>query len=105
MTENVLRKMDLSITAENVITCGFLERGKIPIVAKNDEQSLQYARRIIGKEAQDCRIIRIKNTLRLNELLISDSILEEADKNPTIKITNQEYPLIDEQGNFPQFIK
>lgn len=104
VTRNVLEKVDFSVTAENVITCGFLERGKIPIVAEDDKQALEYAFRIIGKEHSLLKIVRIHNTLRLDELLVSECVLDDIKNNKNIEITNEKYPLINEIGGIPPFV-
>jgi len=86
ITKKLFEKIDFQATYENVITSTFTERGKMPIVADTDQQAVQYAVRTSGPVApEDLRIIRIRNTLRLDEMAVSQSIWEEIRENPNIE--------------------
>lgn len=84
ITQRLFDKIDLKATYENVITSTFLERGKIPVIAKDDKKALEFAIRTCGPiDMDDLKIIRIKNTLKLDELYVSkavESLFKENDK-------------------------
>lgn len=97
ITQKMYDKINFEITNKNISTSSFLERGKIPFVAKNDVEALQLGLRncgnmFPGKE----RIIRIKDTLHLNELYVSDAVLQELSNNPQIEHINKNVPMFDE---------
>lgn len=96
ITQKVYDKINFEITNKNISTSSFLERGKIPFVAKNDTEALHLALRncgnmLPGKE----RIIRIKDTLHLNELYVSDAVLEELSNNSQIEHIKKNVPIFD----------
>jgi hypothetical protein len=78
ITRKLYDKIDFAATYENVLTAAFLERGKIPVVTDNARQGFDILCRIAGplvtgKE----RVIRIRDTLHLEELFVSAAIYEE----------------------------
>ena len=84
ITEKFYRKIDFPSTYENIVTSTFLERGKMPLVAKNDRQALQWAIRASQSvDLEKTRLIRIKDTLSLAHMYVSPSVFSEikADKN------------------------
>jgi hypothetical protein len=71
-------KIDAGATTENVVTSTFLERAKIPVVAQTDRQAIEIALRCSCVPAgREPRMIRIVNTLRLEELYVSRPVLQE----------------------------
>ncbi len=88
ITENFYRKIDFPSTYENILTSTFLERGKLPLIAKNDRQALEWAlraSRIIDPE--EIRLIRIKDTLSLNQMYVSSRVLSEIKECNSIEVT------------------
>jgi hypothetical protein len=77
-TRRLVSKIDFQATYENVLTTGFLERGKLPIIAETDREALDIAFRADGMPHPSlARIVRIQNTLRLSELHVSRTALED----------------------------
>jgi hypothetical protein len=90
ITRKLYNKINFETTYINVSTSSFLERGKIPYIAENDAEALQLALRNCGIiEPGKERIIRIKDTLHLSELYVSDVLLEELRDNPRIEQIGQ----------------
>ena len=78
ITRRLYDKIDFKATYENVITSTFLERGKVPVVAESDREALEIALRTCGPvDPLNARIIRIRDTLHLDEMHVSGSVLEE----------------------------
>jgi len=85
ITKKFHSKIDFESTYENVVTSTFSERGKIPIIANDDEQALEFALRLsLAHSTTKVRCIRIKNTLCLGVMLVSKSILEEIKEKKNI---------------------
>ena len=90
ITKRLFEKIDLKVTYENVLTSNFLQRGNIPIIADTDKQAVEYALRTCGPiEPAKARIIRIKNTLKLDEIYVSESVLDEIKHNSNIRILGE----------------
>jgi hypothetical protein len=102
--KKVFDQIDFAATYQNIVTSTFLERGKIPIVADNNRTAMEYALRTCGPiEPEDARIIRIKNTLRLQEMYVSRPVLNEIQSNQNIEITNEFVDLLDDMGELKIF--
>lgn len=90
---------------ENVITSTFLSRAAIPIVLENDREAIAAASRANwGVEPEQMRFIRIPNTLHLEYLYVSETLLPEiADLKHVEVIGEPEEMVFDENGYFPKW--
>ncbi len=78
ITQSLFDKIDFKAMYANVITTTFLERGKTPIVADNLEHAFAIALRTVeGRPPNQLRVIRIKNTLHLEEMMVSPLLYQE----------------------------
>jgi hypothetical protein len=103
-TRKLYDKVDFSATYENVITSTFLERGKMPIVAENDRRAVEISLRTCGPiEPEDAKIIRIKNTLHLGEMYVSEAVLREIKWKPNIKIVGEPADMLDSDNQLCSF--
>lgn len=101
MTRRAFEKINWQATYENLYTSSFLYRGRTPIVVSNDREALWFAMRGANiLEAAAARMIRVQDTLHLNELLISPAVLKEIEGRPDIEVLEQVEELFDEQGNY-----
>jgi hypothetical protein len=97
-------KIDFQVTYKNIATSSFLERGKIPFIAENDVDALELALRNCGHSGPgEERIIRIKDTLHLDELYVSRAILDELSVNPQIEVIEKDIPVFDDKFLFRAF--
>jgi hypothetical protein len=96
-------KIDFRSMLENAYTSSFLSRAKVPIVAESDEQAVDIALRSIGAGARGQeRIMRIRDTLHLEEIYISEELIEELRSKTTIEITGRSLVLVNPRGNCPE---
>ena len=81
MSRKLFDKIDFPITTKNIFTSGFLQRGKMPMVFESDEETIQAALfdafRADPSQAVDARVVRIKNTLALEKLWVSENVRAE----------------------------
>lgn len=78
ITRKLHNRIDFGATYENTITTTFLERAKIPIVCKTEEEAFQIALKTIWNlPGTEPRMMIIRNTLKLDELYVSENIWEE----------------------------
>jgi hypothetical protein len=79
-------KIDLKTTYTNTITTTFLGRAKIPMICDTEEEAFQIARKTCWiLPGTQPRVIMIRNTLKLDELYVSEPIWEEIKDRPTIQ--------------------
>jgi hypothetical protein len=77
-TERVLDAIDREITQINCITGNHPTGGMIPLVYPNDRIAVTQALNTIGlTEPEEARVIQIRDTLHLAEMLISEAYLRE----------------------------
>jgi hypothetical protein len=77
-TRRFFDRVDLAVTNTNVATSGFMERARLPMIAETDAQAVEWALRGCGpiQPGQE-RIIRIRDTLHLDEMYVSRAVFEE----------------------------
>jgi hypothetical protein len=104
ITRRLFDKIDFATTYKNIATSSFLERAKIPFVVENDVDALELALRNSGHpdDGQE-RIIRIQDTLHMEEIYVSDVILSDIEQNPQIEMLKQNVELFDHRMRFSSF--
>ncbi len=95
-TRRLADKIDWDATYMNGITSGFYEHFMLPIVAPTDMQAYEWGIRATHDPYQPKKIVRIKDTLHVSELYVSDAALAEVKDRVEIISTPQR--LFDEQG-------
>jgi hypothetical protein len=87
ITRKVFDQMDFESTYANDIALGCLDDCKIPVIAADEGEAIRIGIRVLrGCDPDNLRIIRIKDTLHLGEIQISEALLETARQNPRITI-------------------
>jgi hypothetical protein len=104
ITRRLYDKIDAGPTYANVITSSFLQRGKIPVVADTDRDAYDIARRSCGviPEGRE-RILRIRDTLHLEDIYVSAAVLDELRGVPSIDVVEREALLFDDAGSLMPF--
>ena len=94
-------QLDLLNSYPNVITSTLLEPLYIPLIMDNDKETLQLCIRTCNEiDKENPRVIRIKNSLHIEHIMISEAMLEEARANPNIIIEGEpEYMEFNCEGN------
>ncbi len=81
-TMKLFNQMDVSATYANVITSMNLDGAAIPIVMNNDNEAINLAVKTVVRTApENCKIIRIRNTLSLGEIFVSENLLDTVQSN------------------------
>lgn len=76
-TKKLVGAIDYKSTYANVIATTFVERAKIPVIAEDEDEAVALAIQTCGAEdASSARVVRIKNTLQLEEIEVSQSVLD-----------------------------
>ena len=103
-TRRMFEKLDFAATYPNPLTSRVVKSARIPMVMENDRQAILTAIKTACNIDQDnVRMVRIKNTLHLEDIQISTALLEEARRHPQIEILAEPVPLIfDAEGYLKQ---
>jgi hypothetical protein len=104
ITQKLFDKIDTAAMYENTVTSSFLERGKIPIVAADDATAYAYARRSCGVIPDGLeRIVRIRDTLHLGDVYVSDAILADLTGRSDIEVSAGPCAVFSESGTLNPF--
>ena len=104
ITRRLHDKIDFQSTYENSITSSFLDRCKIPLVAETDADALAVALRSAGcRTLRDSRIVRIRSTLELSEVLVSEALRSEIEGSDRAVIGSEPLPLLLPDGSLGPF--
>jgi len=86
-TRRAFEKMSFTKTYPNLLTARTVIGGRIPIIMDNDYDALRAGIKTAPDvDYSKLRIVRIKNTLNLYDMEISEALYEEAKRNPLITI-------------------
>jgi hypothetical protein len=89
-TKRVFDKFDFEQTYPNSLTSTVPVSVKIPMVLKNDKLAVKAAIKTCNiDDFRDVRLARIKNTLCMELIEISENLLEEAKRNPMVEILGE----------------
>jgi hypothetical protein len=101
MVRRAFEKIDFQATNANIYTSSFLARGRIPMLAENDQQALSYALRGSGVlDPSRARVIRIHDTLHLAEMLASHAVVADLKGQAHIEVLNPVQQLFDGEGTY-----
>jgi len=101
ITKKLYNKIDFKATYTNSITSGFLYKSRIPMVFPTEEEAFKICLSVLGNLSRiKARIIIIKNTLKLDEMYVSEPIWEEIKGRDNILSSgNWEELKFDNEGN------
>lgn len=100
VTRRLFDRVDLKATYENALTTTFIERARIPLIAETDREAMEFALQALGgADPEDLRIVRIRNTLHLEELLVSPAVVMTVRSQPDIEVADPAGPWFDETGS------
>jgi hypothetical protein len=93
-TQRLVDKIDYDVTYKNCITGISLEKGAVPMYFENDRQAIEVALDSIGlTSSQKSKVVRIKNTLRLDIVGVSEAYLDELHQRNDVEILGDPEPM------------
>jgi hypothetical protein len=93
-TQKVVDQINYEATRVNCITAGRTAVGMLPLYFPTERESIEAALTMIGlKPPADARLIRIPNTLELEEVICSEAYLAEARERPELEIVSDLYEM------------
>ncbi len=105
ITRRLLDKIDYRATYINAITSGAPEAIRVPMTFDTDREAIQVALGMIGlTPPKEARVVRIKNTLNLVEMDVSEVLLPKVKAHDRHSVVTEPTPLaFDARGNLPPF--
>jgi hypothetical protein len=98
--QRAFNKMDFEVTYPNALTCTVLAPVKLPLIMANDKLAIQAAIKTCNNiDHNNPRVVRIKNSLKIGEICISESLMEEAIENPDIEILGEPEEIVFDENN------
>jgi len=104
-TKRLVSKINYVAMHMNAITSGVPEAAKIPMALETDREAIEIALRTIGlTPPEQAAVVRIKNTLLLVEMDVSEALLPLVKAHDRLTIVSDPVPLaFDNTGNLPSF--
>lgn len=93
-TKRLYSKFNADQTYPNLLTAGFPEPGKMPMLMDNQKLTIQAAIKTASlTDPRQVRMVRIKDTLHLGEIEISEAMIPEAEALSNVEIISEPYEL------------
>jgi len=104
-TRRLVEKINYEAMNMNAITSGVFEAARVPMSFDTDRQAMEVGLGMIGlTPPAAARVVRIKNTLHLTELDVSEAMLAEVQAHRRLRVATDLRPMaFDAAGNFPVF--
>ena len=100
-TQRLVDKMDYNTTYPNLLTSGGTDSAKIPMVLDNQRLAIQAAiKTAAGSDPENVKLIRIRDTLHITEIEVSEGFIEQVRNTPGMEILEGPYDWVfDENGD------
>ena len=98
----LVRSMNYPATRLNCCTSGYPEGSNLPVHFDSDREVLTTALSIIGtRNAEDARVMRIRNTMRVEEVELSEACLKALTPRTKFEVLGPADWTFDGEGNRP----
>lgn len=83
ITMRLYKEIDIAKTYTNIIASTYLDGGGIPMIMNTDADAIRLAAKtVVRKKPEDTRIVRIRNTLELIDIQVSEPLMGEVRARP-----------------------
>lgn len=87
ITKKVFEQLDYEAIYANGIATKCIDDCKIPLIAKDEEEAIKIAIKVIrGVDKENLKIVKIKNTLELEYIEVSEALLEYVSSNEKLTL-------------------
>jgi hypothetical protein len=105
VSRRLVDKIDFKPTYINAITSTNIEAARVPVTFDTDREAMETAFSTCGNSVEACRMIWIKNTLKLDQFIATEALLDEIGSKPHLKVLEQLGELsFDGKGNLPSLL-
>lgn len=99
-TQRLCDRMDLKKTQINGLTSTFAQRLMLPVIAEHDREALDRAFYLLRrKPPEEVRMVRIRDTAHLGELLVSEALLADVRRDERLEVLGEPEPLQFDEEN------
>ncbi|MCG8643196.1 MAG: nickel-dependent lactate racemase [Desulfobacterales bacterium] len=100
ITMDLFNKIDFDTTYTNVVSSNLLDGGAIPMIANTEQQAISMAAMTVEKvPSKQCKIVKMKNTLEVSEILVSESLWPQVRSHPDMAFVGEPFEFkFDNQG-------
>lgn len=100
-TQRLVDKMNLEVTYANGLTSTVVAPTKIATTLANDKETIQAAIKTSNiLDFTEVKMVRIKNTLVLSEIEVSEALIEYVNQHPQMEVVSPLFDLpFDDKGN------
>jgi len=104
-TTRLVRSMNYQATVINCLTAGYPEGANLPVHFETDREVIEAALAIIGnRPAEAAHVMRIRNTLAIEEVDVSEPCLREGKRETEFSVLGEPQEMsFDSQGNLKAF--
>jgi hypothetical protein len=89
ISRNVYKKLDLESMYANAIACKCIEDVRIPLIANTEDEAIRVAVKVCrGLNKEKLKIVKIKNTLSLEYIYVSESLIDIVNSNGKLSIVD-----------------
>jgi hypothetical protein len=92
-TRRLVDKIDMKATLVNCITAAAPNGAKVPATYETDRAAIVTALSCLGVRPEDARVVRIRNTLMLGEIEVSEALLPDVAQRPHLSRLSDPAPL------------
>ncbi|MDH3451296.1 MAG: lactate racemase domain-containing protein [Gammaproteobacteria bacterium] len=93
ITRRLYEKIDYPSTYANVITSAYLDGALIPIPMRTDRDAISLAvKTLVRVKTGQARIVRIRDTLSLERISVSEPMLDEVHAGPNMEVVGELAP-------------
>jgi len=95
ITRRFFDKIDLTKTYVNSLTTGGTEVPRIPMIMDNQKLAIKAGIKCaVGADKDRLRVVRIRDTMHLDEIYISEALMLEARSNPSVEVLEEPQSLV-----------
>ena len=100
-TTRLIKSMNYQATVINCLTSGYPDNANLPVHFDTDREVVEAALKIIGtRPAEQARVMHIINTLKVEEVDVSEAFLAESRRNGEFSVVGKPQPMtFDGEGN------
>lgn len=89
ITRNVYEKLHLESMYANAIACKCIEDVRIPLITDSEDEAIKVAIKVCrGLDKDKLKIVKIKNTLSLEDIYVSEALLDVVKKDTRLSIVS-----------------
>ncbi len=105
VARRLVDKIDYKPTYINAITSTNVEAARIPVTFDTDREAIETAVATCGNSMDACRLVWIRNTLKLDQFIATEALMDEIGSKPHLKVIQNLGELsFDNQGNLQNLL-